>query len=186
MPLYNLRWKSLPQYSLSCRGVEVGRFTDTLQASVTKGTESIYSQASIKRCPYKQNKCAHATTGNPLTPNTYHLTPILPPLLKKSTLFTSHLHFPLFRSIFFQQRERHRVPFFDYQSTNGFSPLLWRGHSAQMALQKSPNELPTVLLLHRRLGLVRILMGRKGQIRQVKSADMTGARKIHVSLFLKF
>lgn len=100
MPLYNLRWKSLPQYSLSCRGVEVGRFTDTLQASVTKGTESIYSQASIKRCPYKQNKCAHATTGNPLTPNTYHLTPIPLPLLKKSTLFTSHLHFPLFRSIF--------------------------------------------------------------------------------------
>ncbi|EFU31910.1 hypothetical protein HMPREF6485_0296 [Segatella buccae ATCC 33574] len=55
-----------------------------------------------------------------------------------------------------------------------------------MALQKSPNELPTVLLLHRRLGLVRILMGRKRQIRQVKSADMIGARKIHVSLFLKF
>lgn len=165
----------------------MGRSTDVFQVSVTKGTESIYSQASIKRCPYKQNKCAHATTGNPLTPNTYHLTPFPLPLLKKSTLFTSHLHFPLFRSIFAPAKGTpSRSLFFDYQSTNGFSPLLWRGHSAQMALQKSPNELPTVPLLHRRLGLVRKLMGRKRQIRQVKSVDMTGVRKIHVSLFLKF
>lgn len=110
MPLYNLRWKSLPQYFLSCRGVEVGRSTDTLQVSVTKGAEGIDSQASIKCCPYKQNKCAHATTGNPLTLNTYHPFPC--PSSK-----SQHFSHPICISPFsvvslHQQRERHRVPFF--------------------------------------------------------------------------
>ena len=152
----------------------MGRFTDTLQVSVTKGAEGIYSQASIKRCPYKQNKCAHATTGNPLAPNTYHLTPIPSPLLKKSTLFTSHLHFPLFRSIFAPAKGTpSRSLFLITSPPTAFHPCYgevirpkWLCKTGSLRFSFGPSELSSVAVLQGRsarvgklIGLMR-LMGR--------------------------